>query len=73
MELTSQLSGQGGITEKLNRVERRIARVTTETDQIRDRIDVVHERVEHTGLPDAGGVALPRELDALPDLSLVHI
>ena len=67
VELTSQLSGQGGITERLNRVDRRIRRVNGEIDQIRENFREVRQRVEETGLTDAVGLILRRELDALQD------
>lgn len=72
VQLTAELTGAGGITERLNRVERRIVRVNAEIDQIRERFEVVHDKVERAGLTDAVGVILRRELNALQDSSRIR-
>ena len=72
VELTEELTGPESINRKLERITRRTGEVTKEIQGIRARFKRVHESVEKTGLTDAIGVVLRRELDALKSASRIR-
>lgn len=72
VELAKELTGPDSVIHRLEQITRAQTTVTNRIEGIRLRFKRVHEAVERTGLTDAIGVVLRRELEDLQSASRIR-